>query len=248
MIINDHNKDNQKDVKKEDSEFKKPSSYKDMKIDDEEVVEHWKEWEGIDDEESTEIEMKDDLGDKQIVLATMRKRKKKLVEGVYQTNFEEYTHFIHRKTGKCTHYNNRKFYHEVRGERVYLIDYLTKEEKLVYDGKDFITTSGDWLRDNKQPFSSSESLGVLYPTSDLRVSKLCLKDHQIIAALFWGQKVIDLAIDGELSRTHDINHRNLDHDDNRPENLEIITLAENIEHRNIMTKLKKDKFNKLKNK
>ncbi|WP_096202927.1 hypothetical protein [Bacillus sp. FJAT-45350] len=220
-------------------------SYKDIKIEDEEVVEHWREWEAIEDEESTEIEIKRNWGDKQIALATMRKRKKKLVEGVYESVFEEYTHLVHRTTGKCTHYNNRKYYHEVRGECIYLIDYFTKKEKVVYDGKGFITTSGDWLMDNKQPLSDKDSLGVLYPVSDLRVSKLCLKNSQIITSLFWGQKVIDQAIDGENRRTHDINHRNLEHDDDRPENLEIVTLAENNEHRKIMTKLKKDKFKKL---
>ncbi|MBP1904997.1 hypothetical protein J2Z32_001622 [Paenibacillus turicensis] len=211
-------------------------------LEDWEIDKHWRKWEAFGDEDCTDIQIKDDYTDKQIALASLRKSKRKLVKGVYHSTFEEYSHIVHRCTGEAAHYNNRECRLEVIRGRIYLVKYETGVAKLVYYGRNFVNTSGDWLRQNAHPASDKNCNAVKYPKNELRTNVMYLKSHQIITAMFFGQKAIDLAIDGVSERTHDINHRNLNPDDNRPENLEIVTLDENTEHKTIMRRVLKEKI------
>lgn len=211
-------------------------------LEDWEIDNHWRKWEAFGDEDCTDIQIRDNYIDKQIALASLRKRKRKLVEGVYHSTFEEYSFLVDRKSGGVTHYNNKECFYEVKCGKIYLVKYSSGETKMVYDGVKLITISGDWLRKNDQPASSKNFGSIKYQRNALRTKAFYLKSHQIISVMFFGQKAIDLAIDGVSERTHDINHRNLNPDDNRPENLEIVTLDENTEHKTIMRRVLKEKI------
>jgi hypothetical protein len=213
-----------------------------IRLEDCEVDKHWRKWEPFGDDDCTEIQIRDDYTDKQIALASLRKSKRKLVKGVYHSTFEEYSHIVHRSTGEAAHYNNRECRLEVIRGRIYLVKYETGVAKLVYNGANFVSTSGDWLRCNAHPASDKNCDAVKYPKNHLRTNVMYLKSHQIITAMFLGQRAIDLAVDGVIKRTHDINHRNLNSSDNRPENLEIVTLDENTEHKTLMRRVLKEKI------
>ncbi|ATA61232.1 HNH endonuclease family protein [Geobacillus stearothermophilus] len=212
----------------------------DVSFTDEEVEKHWKKWVPIVDEDSNDVEIKPYWDDKQIGAGVMRKNKVKVFDGIHHTTLDEYSIFVNRKTGEVYHYNNKVYKYGVKGDRIFLTKYLTGEEKMVYDGKRFLTSSGEWLRENKQTLSDKSFKGILYPKNNLRYRKIAYKNHQIITALYFGQDAIELAL-GEYS-DYEINHRNLDNDDNRPENLEIVHKDENKEHATIFRKLIKQKI------
>lgn len=204
---------------------------------EEDIAKHWRPWKNILDEDSNDVVIRDTYDDKQIALAKMRKNKEKVLPKIYHTTFDEYSHLVNSMTGKAYHYNNRECRMEIRENKIYLIKWESGNEKVVFDGYNFITTSGDWLMANSQTLSRKGYKGVLYSKNELRMGKLPLKNHQIVAALFFGQHAIDTAIDGE----NDINHRNLNEYDDRPENLEIITKLENKWHARTMRSLLLDK-------
>lgn len=199
-------------------------------VEDFEVDELWRKWNPIEDEDSTEIEIKDIWDKKQRAAGEMRKNKKKILEGVYCTVYEKYSLLINRRDGKVYHFNNRLYQLEVEGQDIYLRKISTYERECVYQNGVFYPTKGNWLKEGSEKLSKNGCRGIKIYSDLYGIIKI--KNHQIVAAMFIGQEAVELAMD-ENGEFH-INHRNLDNTDNRPENLEIVTRDENTEHRVIL--------------
>ncbi|KUP23097.1 HNH endonuclease [Paenibacillus sp. DMB5] len=193
---------------------------------------HWRKWSSVEDEASNEIEIEIGWIPKQMALGEMRKRKQHLLDRVYSTYYDEYTLLIDFKTGKVYHFDNSKYKEVMDGVKIYLIDIFSNQKHLVYDGV-FYAASGELMKSNPW-LSSRSSLGIEWRKKGFRTGRLFIKDHQLIAVLYFGSEAVNAV--GE-NRSYDINHRNLSKYDNRPENLEVISKSENKEHSKIMNRL-----------
>ncbi|MGJ9382847.1 HNH endonuclease [Salipaludibacillus sp. CF4.18] len=215
----------------------------DIELTDSEVAEHWRiPWKPIEDEDSTDVAIKNYWNEKQRYLARMRKSKKRLLGGVFHTFSDGCSFLVDRNAGEIYRYNNNKYFYEIREGSIYLIEYNSNNVRLVYGDGEFSTSETYWLRNNKKEVSKNNCRGFHLPKGNIRQNNIYLKDHQIMAVLFWGQKIIENAIDG---KDYDINHRNLDNDDNRPENLELVTKKENRQHATLMRKIRAEKYNNM---
>jgi hypothetical protein len=198
------------------------------RIEDWEVKEHWrKEWIPVLDEKSTDIEINDDYTIKQSALALMRRRKTWLMNRVYSTYYDEYTLLVCFDTGGVYYFNNKKYELVIQNNQIYLRDYITGETKLVYDGEFFYPTPKKWLMKSSSRLSRSHRYGIEWGKNGFRADRIFIKDHQLIAVLYFGQEAI-YAVEEFHSLV--VNHRNLNKHDNRPENLELCTDEENTEH------------------
>jgi hypothetical protein len=193
---------------------------------DYEVEDIWGKWKPIENEESNAVEIKDNWNIKQKALGHMRKNKVKIVEGVYQTYYEKYTLLVNRRDGKVYHFDNHIFELEVNNQEIYLRKIDNQIEKCVYKNGEFSSIKSNWLIECSQKLSKSKCKGIKICSHFY--GRIEIKNHQIIAAMFFGMEAIEKAIGDNA--THDINHRNLQNEDNRPENLEIVTKAQNSEH------------------
>lgn len=211
-------------------------TYVQILLSDEEVEKHWRPRPIIIDKDSNQIEIKEDWNYRQKQYAQMRKRKVKLLENVYCTSHMGYIFFVSYVTGKVYNYKENEYTHVVEDNCIYMIRKSDGERKLIYKEGQFFVSKRVWLRESSPQMSDSHYLGsVLRQRKGDRVSYFYLKDHHLIAVLFFGEEAI-YAIGDEINGNgkFQINHRNLYIYDNRPENLEIVTNSENIAHRKIM--------------
>jgi hypothetical protein len=216
------------------------------RIEDWEVREHWcKDWTPVLDEESIVIESKDGFSEKQEALVLLGKRKTRLMNRVYNTHFDEYEIFVNYADGKVYYFDNRKYRKVIDDNKIYLVDHLTGETKMVYDGEFFYPTKTVWLMESSPRLSRTHRLGIEWRANAFRGDPIYIKDHQLIAVLYFGQDALDAV---EEDHTLVINHRNLNKHDNRPENLELCTVEENKEHYWVMKPIldeKKAEFSRL---
>lgn len=205
-------------------------------IEESTIEERWRKWSSVEDEASNEIEIEIGWIPKQMALGEMRKRKQHLLNRIYRTYYDEYTVLVDFETGRVYYFDNNHYLMELVGDLIYLLEVTTNEKQLVYDGA-FYATPRKWLMKSSPRLGSRHNLGIEWRKNRFRASRLFIKDHQLIAVLYFGCKAVDAV--GE-DRSYDINHRNLSKYDNRPENLEIISKSENKEHSKIMNRLLND--------
>ncbi|TDG00874.1 HNH endonuclease [Paenibacillus piri] len=214
----------------------------DIPVTDEFVSQNWRKWEPVLDEAATDIDINEEWSQKRKILATMRKRKQHVVDRVYSTYHDEFTILVDFKTGKVGHFNSHDFRMELRGNKIFLRHINSLKSKLVYDG-DLHTTSGSWLMSSSARLGCKHYLGIEWvKKKGFRSKSLYVKDHQLISVLYFGEQAISAI--GKKSKL-EINHRNLDHYDNRPDNLELITKKENSAHSFLMYRLLEEKISEL---
>lgn len=208
-------------------------------VEDFEVAELWGKRKPIVAEEGTEIDIKEHWDVKQLACADLRKNKVKILENVFLTNYEKYSILYYCRNGKVYHFNNREFELKItEPDELVLIKRSTQESACVYKNGVFCQTKGNWLMESSQQLSKKKCSGIkMY--SDL-YGKIDIKDHQITAAMFIGQDAIELTM-GETAE-FEINHRNLENEDNRIENLEIVTISQNNEHYRVLNKFIENKL------
>jgi hypothetical protein len=212
-----------------------------IRVKDYELKDLWRKWKPIENEDNTDVEIKDEWNIKQKAAGEMRKNKVKILEGVYYTYYEKYSLLVNIRDGKVYHFNNRDFNFEVEGQEIYLRKIGSQVRECVYKYGVFYPTKGNWLIESSQRFSKNECVGIGM-SSDLYGS-IKIKDHQIVAAMLFGQEAIELTM-GE-NPSFQINHRNLENEDNRPENLEIVTNRQNAEHRMILNRFRHERLNEV---
>lgn len=195
---------------------------------------YWRKWSPVPDEDCNEINIKNTWTEKQKALGLMRKRKRKLMDRIYFTYYDEFSLLVCFKTGKVYLFDRFRYDLKIRENKIFLMKKSTGEEKLVYDGN-FHATPRVWLRESSRTLGSKKCPGVEWGIKGNRLCRMFVKNHQLIAVLYFGEKAI-YAVE-QYSRDYDINHRNLNAEENRVENLEVITQAENRRHGQIMWKI-----------
>lgn len=212
-----------------------------LRLEDEEVNQRWYPWEPTKDVGSNKVGFKEDWTDSQKALGWMIKFKTHLVSDIYYTHYDHISVIVRFGTGELGVFNNHE-YVAFKGDDgfIYLRELKSGKEQLVVDDH-FHLTPDTWLRKASGKLGDKKCKGVEWRKSaSLRASNIFLKNHIIIAALYFGEKAIG-AIGGP-DREFDVNHRNLDRDDNRVVNLEIIPKADNRRHREVMYKVLQAKW------
>ena len=212
-----------------------------LRLEDGEVDKHWFPWEPATDPGSHEIEFQEGWSDSQVALGSLIGFKRPLVSGdMYITHYDHLSLIVRFSTGELGVFNNHQYKALERDSIVYLRNVESGEEKRVIDDE-FHWTRRTWLRKASGKLGDKKCKGVEWRKSNsLRSSNIFLKNHIIIAVLYFGEKAID-AIGGK-DREFDVNHRNLDRDDNRVVNLEVIPKADNRLHRDVMYQVLKAKW------
>ena len=215
-----------------------------LRLEDEEVNQHWRPWESVEDVDSNEIEFQEGWSDSQVALGWIRRFKRPLVSGdMYITHYDHLSLIVRFSTGELGVFNNHEYKAFNRDGFIYLRELRSGKEKLVVDDQ-FHLTRGAWLRGASGKLGDKKCQGVEWrKNNSLRSSNIFLKNHIIIAVLYFGEKAI-YAMGGK-DREFDVNHRNLDRDDNRVVNLEVIPKADNRLHRDVMYQVLKAKLDSM---
>lgn len=133
-------------------------------------------------------------------------------------------------TGELGAYN-KHLYELDYGDKTIVLKRGSEGERVIYDGSHLVTTTGNWLRAPLNGLSKQGSTGFSVAcnrTKSLQDYRYPMKSHVIMAAMFYGDDVLEVVSKGAKMQ---INHRNYNHHDNRLKNLEIITGDCNTEHR-----------------
>ena len=203
-------------------------------IEDWEVDQFWGRWVPVEDEGATDVDI-DLVGltPKQLALVELRRAKRKIFDGVYETRYREQALIVKFSSGELYVYNWERFRLDVRQDGVYLIDVTGNEEQRIYDYESGVFKAGkyEWLRIPTGKFGEREDAGVQW-AGNKRGEQVLIKTYQIIAVLYFGRDALYAV--GQYGREFDINHRNLNDKDDRIVNLELVTQADNKRHWIIM--------------
>jgi hypothetical protein len=206
-------------------------------IEDWEVDQYWRRWVPVEDEGATDADIDlVGLSPKQLVLVELRRAKRKILDGVYETRYREQALIVKFRSGELYVYNWERYRLDVRQDGVYLIDVKSNEEKRIYDYESGVFKAGKykWLRIPSGKFGKRENAGVQWGGSK-RGNQVLIKNYQIIAVLYFGRDALYAV--GQYGREFDINHRNLNNEDDRIVNLELVSPADNKRHGDIMYEL-----------
>lgn len=208
----------------------------DISVSDEEVAKIWRMNSPLINKNDNTIEINKLWEPKQLAAAEIRKNKREILSNIYLTNFEKISLLYNARDGEVYKFINHAFQLIIdkNKEALFLRHIDQNKRKTIYKDGMFYTTKNKWLMASSQKFSKSKCKGIRMHSDMSLLKPIDIKNHQIIAAMFWGKEAIEHTFGNGAELQ--INHRNLDNDDNRLENLEIVTARENMEHRKILRK------------
>lgn len=188
------------------------------------------------------------LNDKQWLCVKIRTTKLRVVDSIFSSKIGiDHVALVNPNTGQVGVYNCYLYKHYPEDDKIYLEELQTKafekpEVRVIYDGGPLRAEKGEWLRpvDGLISESPEGQVSVKNKGKFDSVYTVNFKPYHILVAMFYGDEILSVVGPPE---THDVNHRNRNHYDNRLVNLEVVTKDDNREHKTVTDKYLFRKYN-----